>query len=302
MLQSGGMAVLAFGTPRKLPKASRLIGRVLVLDVAFAGTEGGGFEVVTKKFIDELGERLAGWIDHHDHDRHLDYVSDERFVLCTKAEHGACPEMISPELVQRIGAVDTIVCHTDFDGLVSAAKWMLGGREPYEGADADAHAVDTRTGTPSERGKTFDRALRARPRDQDLLRTVVECLVDQGRNPALFRPIESAALEMIPIEKETRRAAQSFRRFTRKGGGSVAMVDITHGFKVVDKTSLLLLGQEMEQISIVVDAQNVTMAAPFDSGVNFLQLLALEGGMPTRVSVSRSRLDEVLDRLSVELV
>jgi hypothetical protein len=79
-------------------------------------------------------------------------------------------------------------------------------------------------------------------------------------------------------------------------------VDVAQGYRKIDKTGLLLLGQELEQVSIVVDEQNVTMAAPFDSGVNFLTLLGLEGGMPTRVSVARSRLDEVLDRLQVELV
>lgn len=296
------MPALAFGTPRKLPTPSRLSGRVVVLDVAFAGTAGGGFEKVTKKFIDGLGERLVGWIDHHDHERHADYATDPRFVLRTKAEHGACPEMISPELVERIGAADTILCHTDFDGLASAAKWILGGEEPYPGCDRDAHAIDTRIGTPTEQAKTMDRALRARPRDQDLFRLIVDFLVARAKDATLFRPIEEAARELIPIEKETRRAAQAYRRFSRRGGGSVALVDISHGYKNVDKTSLLLLGQEMEQISIVVDVHNVTMAAAFDSGVNFLELMGLDGGMPTRVSVSRSQLDEVLDKLAVELV
>lgn len=296
------MAALAFGTPRKLPKASRLDGRVVVLDIAFAGMAGGGFDKVTKKLIDALGDRLVGWIDHHDHERHADYSSDPRFVLCTKAEHGACPEMVTPELVERIGPVDTILCHTDFDGLASAAKWMLGGREPYPGCDADAHAVDTRTGTPSEVGRTFDRALRARPRDQQLFTRVVRSLVGGLTDRELFASIEQTAREIIPIEKETRRAAQAYRRFSRRGGGSVALVDVTHGYRTLDKTELLLLGQQLEQISIVVDEHNVTMAAPFDSGVNFLQLLGLDGGMPTRVSVARSQLDEVLSKLSVELV
>lgn len=275
---------------------------MVVLDVAFAGTAGGGFDKVTKKLIDGLGERLAGWIDHHDHERHGDYAEDPRFVLATKAQHGACPEMISPALVERIGPVDTIVCHTDFDGLASAAKWMLGGREPYPGCDADAHAVDTRTGKPSDLGRTYDRALRARPRDTRLLNLIVRSLVDGAKKRSLLEPIEAAAAELIPIEKETARAARSYRRFTRRGGGGVAMVDVAHGFKELDKTGLLLLGQELEQVSIVVDTHNVTMAAPFDSGINFLELMGLDGGMPTRVSVARSRLDDVLDRLQVELV
>src|SRR5215831_6255974 len=108
-------ATLAFATPRKLPKPGSLKGRVVVLDVAFASeAASGGFEKVTKPFIDELGARLVGWVDHHDHVMHATYGKDPRFVLATKAEHGACPEMVTPDVVARIGAVDTIVCHTDF--------------------------------------------------------------------------------------------------------------------------------------------------------------------------------------------
>src|SRR5271170_6364910 len=116
---------IAFATPRKLPKPDQLKGRVVVLDLAFASeASGGGFAKLTKPFIDKLGPRLVAWVDHHDHVLHAEYARDPRFVLATKAEHGACPEMVTPELVARIGPVETIVCHTDFDGLCSAAKWL----------------------------------------------------------------------------------------------------------------------------------------------------------------------------------
>ena len=152
---------IAFGTPRKLPKASQLQGRVAVLDIAFAGSSGGGgFDKVTRPFIDGLGARLGVWVDHHDHEEHENFRGDPRFVLATKAEHGACPEMIDTALVERVGKIDTIVCHTDFDGLASAAKWMRVGKEPYEGCDDDARAIDTRLGTPSALGERIDRALR----------------------------------------------------------------------------------------------------------------------------------------------
>src|SRR3954454_5970728 len=115
----------AFLTPRTLPPADRLSGRVAVLDIAFA-SEGGGssFDKTTLPFIRGLGSQLAAWVDHHDHDRHADFAGDPRFVLATKAQHGACPEMVTPEVVARIGPVETIVCHTDFHGLCSAGKWM----------------------------------------------------------------------------------------------------------------------------------------------------------------------------------
>src|ERR1700722_6695827 len=120
-----GRPELAFATPRKLPRPKELRGRVVVLDVAFASeASGGGFDKITRPFIDGLGPRLAAWVDHHDHKLHAAYANDPRFVLSTKAEHGACPEMVTPELVARVGQVETVVCHTDFDGLMSAAKWI----------------------------------------------------------------------------------------------------------------------------------------------------------------------------------
>src|SRR5690606_19957634 len=146
------------------------------VDIAFAA-EGGGrrnaFEHTTLKFIDELGDRLAAWVDHHDSKHHARYADDPRFILATKAQHGACPEMVTPAVVAAAGSVDCIVCHTDFDGLASAAKWILGGEEPYAGCDDDARAIDTRVGFPGEAAARMDRALRARSRDETLMHAVV---------------------------------------------------------------------------------------------------------------------------------
>src|SRR6476661_2399085 len=135
---------LVFTTPRHLPDARKLRGRVVVLDVAFAADGmGTPFEETTGAFIRELGGRLAAWVDHHDHEKHASFAADSRFVLATKAEHGACPEMVTPAVVKEAGPVDTILCHVDLDGLYAAAKWLLDGKEPYPGADDDARAVDT---------------------------------------------------------------------------------------------------------------------------------------------------------------
>lgn len=288
---------LEFGTPRKLPKARSVPGRVAVLDIAFAGAgAAGGFDKTTLPFIDGLGDRLRVWVDHHDHEEHARYAADPRFVLATKAEHGACPEMISAELVARVGPVDTVVCHPDFDGLASAAKWILGGIEPYPGCDADARAVDTRIGKASPVADRIDRALRARPRDHGLFGIIVRLLVNRLSDTQLWLEVDRAARELGPIEQETRRAAQGYVRHP----AGVALVDVSEGFGKVDKTLLLLLGQEREPISVVVDRENVSVAARFDSGVNFLELFGLPGGMPTRVSLPRSRLADVLATLRVD--
>jgi hypothetical protein len=291
---------LAFATPRKLPKARDVRGRVVVLDLAFASeAASGGFDKVTRPFIEGLGPRLVAWVDHHDSSEHERYRGDPRFVLSTKAEHGACPEMVTPELVERIGPVDTIVCHTDFDGLVSAAKWVRGGNEPYPGADDDAWAIDTRLKRPGSIGERLDRALRARPHDHGLFGLIVRHLVTGLADPSLWAPVDEAARELVPIEAETRRLAAGYARLPP----GVAIVDITPPEGTtpprVDKTQLLLIGQEREPVSIVVDRDMLTVAARFDSGLNFLALLGLSGGMPTRVSVPKNRLSDLLDALGV---
>jgi hypothetical protein len=285
---------LAYASPRKLPKAKDVPGRVVVLDIAFAaGTGGASFVKTTKPFIDGLGARLARWVDHHDHVLHAEYAHDPRFVLATKAEHGACPEMVTPALVADTGLIDSIVCHTDFDGLCCAAKWIRGGVEPYAGADADAHAIDTRLGTASERAAVIDRAIRARPREDGLRGLIVRFLAGGAEDGGLWADLRKIADEVRALEDEARQLA---RKYVVEHG--LAVVD-TRGLagSSYDKTLLLMLGQERARISVVHDDASVTAAARFDSGVDLLALLGIEGGMPTRVSVAASRLDEVLGKL-----
>ncbi len=287
---------LAFATPRKLPKARDVRGRVAVLDIAFASEAGGGgFTGTTLPFIEGLGPRLIAWVDHHDSDHHPRFAGDPRFILSTKAEHGACPEMVTPDVVARAGQVDTIVCHSDFDGLASAAKWMRSGVEPYAGADDDARAIDTRIGQPSPIAVRFDRALRARPRDTALFGIVVRHLASGLSDASLWEPIDRAAGELVKLEEETHRLARGFRLL----GLKVAFVDATERKGPYDKTQLLLLGQERAPVSVVVDGDNLTLAAAFDSGENFLKLLGLSGGMPTRVSVPKKGLADALRKLGV---
>jgi hypothetical protein len=303
---------LAFATPRKLPKANDLPGRVVVLDVAFASeASSGGFEKVTLPFITALGPRLAAWVDHHDHAQHRAYAEDPRFVLSTKAEHGACPEMVTSELVLRTGQVDTIVCHTDFDGLMSAAKWIREGEEPYPHADDDARAVDTRIGVPSPVGARIDRALRAKPRDHALFGLVVRHLASGLDDSSLWGTIDEAASALVPLEQASRRLSETYRvvptspptdvddRAGTREVHKVAFVDATSAHGTYDKTLLLLLGQERAKVAIVLDQDTLSLAAAFNSHVNFLALLGLSGGMPTLVSVGKDRLAEVWLKLGV---
>lgn len=288
---------LSFATPRKLPKVRDLKGNIVVLDIAFASQAGGHrFENVTLPFIDALGSRLKVWVDHHDSIHQNLYKNDPRFVLSTKAEHPACPEMVTPELVQRAGPIDTIVCHGDFDGLASAAKWMRAGQEPYPGCDADARAIDTRMGIPGPIAERIDRAIRAKPRDHALFGLIVRHLATGLQDASLWQPIDEAGAEFAAMEAEARRLAGAYELFDP----GLAVLDCTGRGRSYDKTALLLLGQERAAISAVIDGDNVTFAARFDSGINFLELFGISGGMPTVVSIQRINLESALISLGLK--
>ena len=281
---------LVFASPRKLPRAASLHGRVVVLDIAFAAVSlGTGFEKTPGAFIHQLGARLARWVDHHDHPLHVEYRKDPRFVLATKAEHGACPEMITPALVADTGPVETICCHFDLDGLYSAAKWILGGREPYPGADDDARVIDTRIGVASEEANRIDQALRAHWLDETLKLRVVHYLVG-GRMPGIER--DSIIAAASDFRRRAEMALSLADRFLVEDG--IARLEIPAGTPEFDKTELLLIGQQRAIVAIVVDAGNATIAADFDSGLDFVELLGIGGGMPTRVNVPAKRVPEAV--------
>ncbi len=286
------LPALTFASPRVLPKADRLVGRVVVLDIAFAATVGTSvsFDRTTKPFLDALGDRLVAWVDHHDHERHVEFAGDPRFVLATKAQHGACPEMVTPELVRQVGPIDTIVTHVDLDGLYAAAKWILDGKEPYATADADARAVDTRVGIVGPIALRIDRALRAKFRDDQLKRAVVHYLVE-GRPKGVHDDlITEAAAE---FERRDARTQELAGRYTIRG--RVAIVDTAGHANQFDKTDLLLAGQARAPVSIVRDSGMLTIAAAFDSGWDFVKLFAIGGGMPTRITIPETtKLDTVI--------
>lgn len=288
---------LVFASPRKLPKAKDLPGRVVVLDIAFAAEGlGKGFDKTTGKLIGQLGPRLAKWVDHHDHPFHPRFAGDERFVLATKAQHGACPEMIDEEMVRQTGPVQTILCHFDLDGLYAAAKWILGGKEPYPGADDDARAVDTRIGEPGPEAERIDQALRAHWLDDTLKRRVVKYLV-HGCKPGIERDaIEEAAADFRRMAANARDLAEQF-----EVSEDIAYIEIGSSAPPYDKTELLLLGQQKATVAVVSEAGNATIAASFQSGLNFVDLLELGGGMPTRVNIPQKRVPEALEAIKAQL-
>jgi hypothetical protein len=201
--------------------------------------------------------------------------------------------MVTPELVRQTGPIDSILTHVDLDGLYAAAKWIMDGKEPYPGADEDARAVDTRVGVPGPIATRIDRALRAKFRDDQLKRAVVHFLV-AGMKPGPHDDvIAEAAAE---FERRDARTQELAKRFTIRG--RVAVVDTQGAAGKFDKTDLLLAGQEKAQVAIVRDSGMLTIAAPFDSGWDFVAMFELGGGMPTRVTIPEQKLDTVIAKIN----
>ena len=283
--------------PRRLPSAQRLSGRVAVLDLAFAHSKSSGsYASITHKLIDHLDDRLALFLDHHDSVFHKEFILDQRFYLATKAQHGACPEMITPQLYERIGAVDCILCHCDFDGLASAAKWIRKGEEPYEGCDYDAWCVDTRLAQPKENGLLLERALRGMPNQPRIVWAVLNQLAHGLKWSGGWDLIHQAAAIAQAKEQQAEFLAQGYRTLSEH----VVFLDLTYHEEEYDRTQVLLLGQQKAKIAVLRRDHQLTFASSFDSGINFLKLFGLSGGMPTVASVPLKHIKRYLLKLNVE--
>ena len=217
---------LAFASPRKLPRARDLKGRVVVLDVAFASeAASGGFEKVTRPFIEQLGSRLAAWVDHHDHVLHERYRDDPRFVLATKPSTAHARRWSPPQSSS------------------GSARWTPSSATPtstafaarpsgYAAAPSPTPARTTMLApsTPARRspgpiGHRFDRALRARPRDTSLFGLIVRHLAGGLADPSLWETIDRAAAELAPIEELSRKIAARYTVVELGAGHALPVID-----------------------------------------------------------------------------
>ena len=276
----GHVRVVFVEQPGNLPAAPD--GRVAVLDVAFAG--GENFEKITVPFLESLRDRLAVWIDHHEHPVGWSRVrGDPRFLLVPNRDAHACPELVTPEVVARAGKVDAIVAHADLDGLLSAVKFLRGGTPPWPEADEDARAVDSpgRGHVLSSFGQllvdALDEAagtLRSKGRES-LRQELVEGL---ARAPEPLPPkLRKKLQDLQRAHAETLAPAEELAASAREEARGVLVVRVPKDLGRPVKKALLSRLEERAPVGVVVEGRAVTVAT-FREDVDLAQVDELTAG------------------------
>lgn len=293
------MPTLRFvNTPKILP-IPPLEGRVVTLDLAFAA--GDRYESATRPFIEELGLRLARWIDHHPHPAWSRYEGDPRFLLVDKTVAPACPQLVTPELVEEIGEVHHLFAHADFDGMITAVKYLLKGRPPYPEADEDGRAIDApgQGFVCSERGMRLARAVE-RSRDAhpnqhgDFMLAMTDALVT-GRESAEL----SAKIDRYDAQARKREAeARKYLDHAVRDHPRIMLLRIPRMISPADKKNLLRELEEQATLGVIEEPSSVTVAT-FDSRMRLTEIRGLHG--TDGFAWGRTRYDDVRAQL-VEMV
>lgn len=278
-----GMPKLRFvPRPKDLPSPPPA-GRLALVDLAFA--HGDDFDRVTRPLIDALQDRLALWVDHHDHPVWAEFEDDPRFILVAKTRARACPELINPVVVDRAGPVDELWAHADFDGCVAAAKFLNGGHPPYPEADEDARWADApgQGFTVSERGHRLaaaldegSTALRTEPH-LELLRRVARSLVDGREDPDLTAQIDQLVVDQAQRQDRLRR---TYLDDLTRPHPDVLLLDVDENIERSDKKFLLREMELRATVAVVNEKGHVTVATFHDDepeGLDLRQIRGLRG-------------------------
>jgi hypothetical protein len=235
-----------------------------VVDVAFAG--GENFEKSTLPFLAALGDRLAIWIDHHEHPLGWSrFRDDPRFVLVPNRVAHACPELVTPEVVRKAGAVDVVVAHADLDGLLSAVKFLRGGDPPWPEADEDARAADSpgRGHAYSARAKLLSDALdhaaaELRTAQRESLR---QQLVDALVKGALPAPLQRRVEELARAHEEALAPVAGLAGQAREEAPGVLVSRVPKALARPVKKALLSRLEERAPIGVVIEGRAITAAS-----------------------------------------
>lgn len=273
--------------PRHLPKPPS--GRVVVVDVAFAASNQ--YRSKTLPFIAALGERLVLWIDHHEHREGWAKVADDpRFILVPNRQAHACPELITRERVAAAlldGPVDVVVAHADFDGMIAAIKWQLGGEPPWPEADEDARAVDS-PGRGHRISATGDRIALAleeasgayeRGARTEFMTRVAKSIVARDESIALTEEIDTLAHQAMAARRQAEEVVAACGKEEAPG------VFVVRSAKPIEnrvRKYLLIAAEERAPIGALYEPDPQggawVTAATFDERIDLEQVAGFEGG------------------------
>ncbi|MGI5864166.1 MAG: hypothetical protein ACOX6T_19220 [Myxococcales bacterium] len=304
MSKKDRLAIDFVGSPSHLPRPPK--GRVAVLDVAFASDER--FELATEPFIRTLGDRLVLWCDHHEHAvGWAKYRGDPRFLLVPNRIAHACPELITPEVAQRAGPIDSLVIHGDFDGVLTAVKLLRGGEPPYPEADEDARAVDSpgRGHRLSERGSRLANAIDeavanfTTAKRRDFMSAIIRSLIDGSEPEWLSMEIDRAA---SAAEAAHAQALELAREHGKRELPGLYVVRLHGRRKGRQRKALLRYAEEIAPIGVVIEMEGGNTwltAATFDEEIALSDIGLLSGGRSDyRYCETRGSVDPVLQALS----
>jgi len=253
-------------------------GRVALIDLAFAS--GADFERVTHRFLKQIGARLAIWIDHHDHPEWESRKDDPRFVLVSKLQARACPQLVDARAVKKAGEVDELWAHADFDGCVGAAKFLRDGVAPYAEADEDARFADApgKGFTCSARGKRYIAALdelqiHASREYDGFLHELCLVLRNGGDEPPAFT--QRVASLGTALEEHRRFLAPVLAKATRPRDG-VMMLSVGR-MSTPDKKFLLRQMEEQARVAVIHGEDWTTIATFDDEELDLSVLPGLRG-------------------------
>ena len=281
-------------SPKLLPKPGKL-GRTVLIDLAFA--YGDLYFAVTRPFIDAMGDRIAAWVDHHSHPGWNVFAGDPRFVLVDRTHAPACPELVTPALVERVGAVDDLLAHGDFDGCVAAAKFLRGGEPPYPEADADARAVDApgRGFRCSSTGERIALAMdHARERGTGAYLRLVARICD-----ALVAGSEAADLT-AELDRDAAAQRDRIAHLAPLVSSAEAVMDDVllvraRGLSNTDRKVLLRLLEERSRVAVIDSDDGVTVGT-YDDGLDVSEIGPLQG--TSGLAWGKMPLDAVLDEVA----
>jgi len=267
-------------SPKLLPRPPKE-GRVALVDLAFA--HGNIYEQKTVPFIERLGPRLAAWIDHHEHVGWARFGHDPRFILVPKNRAPACPELVTPKVVKQAGPVQHLFAHADFDGCVAAAKFLLGGKAPYDTADTDARAIDApgRGFSCSDKAKRLALAMdRARATTKmgtycALLSDITNSLIGQQEPPELRASIDT----YCQAQRERLQELHTWLDNATTPHPDVLLIRVAEKISPSDRKALLCLLEERARVAVVEAENKVTVGSFNEEGLNLGGLPGLEGSV-----------------------